>query len=54
MVRIRYPEEYVKFCYRTPDIIDDIKDISSWDDQQFLGSTRTLDDSRFWEELVLK
>ena len=112
-LRIRYPEEYVKFCYRysedytllfpehrkyflvvtlaeneqlgyrlawfffdtatetfyrwkypqaryngphdyTPDIIEDIKDISSWDHQQFLGSTRTLDDSRFWEEFVLK
>ena len=112
-LRIRYPEEYVKFCYRysedytlifpehkkyflvvtlaenerlgyrlawfffdtatetfyrwkypqarygdqhdyTPDIIEDIKDISSWDNRQFLGSTRTLDDSRFWQEYVLK
>jgi len=38
----------------TPDIIDDIKEISSWDDAQFLGSTRTLDDNHFWQEYVLK
>ena len=36
------------------DVIDDIKSISGWDDFDFLTSSRTLDDSHFWSEYVLK
>jgi hypothetical protein len=36
------------------DVIDDLKNISEWDDYRFLSSSRTLDDQNFWTEYVLK
>lgn len=36
------------------DVIEDIQEISNWDDYQFLNSSRTLDDPSFWSEFVLK
>jgi len=36
------------------EVIEDIKDISGWDDYGFLNTSRTLDNPTFWSEYVLK
>jgi hypothetical protein len=51
-----YPEPRIAlFSYHhSQDIIDDIKEISNWNDCRFLNSSRTLDDLSFWNNYVLK
>jgi hypothetical protein len=36
------------------DVIKDLINISDWNDYQFLNSSRTMDNQRFWAEYVLK
>src|ERR1700722_2438701 len=54
--RWTYPQpRFSEGHYAYPeDIIMDLRNISEWDDCQFLMSSRTLDDPNFWSEYVLK
>ena len=51
-----YPKERITdhtYTYRT-DIIEDLKDISGWDDIDYLNSSCTLDNPDFWKNFVFK
>jgi hypothetical protein len=54
--RWTYPQpEYSSHNYHYAlNVIDDIRDVTGWDDHSFLRSSRTLDDPAFWSEYVLK